>query len=40
MDRGFPRSIEMDFPGMAEEVDAAVYQYGISISYIVILFLL
>ncbi|KAJ7995443.1 hypothetical protein DPEC_G00244620 [Dallia pectoralis] len=29
MDSGFPRSIESDFPGMAEEeVDAVVYQYG------------
>ncbi|XP_049582833.1 collagenase 3 [Syngnathus scovelli] len=28
MDRGYPRSIEKDFPGMDEEVDAAVYHYG------------
>ncbi|KAM8853170.1 collagenase 3-like isoform 2-T2 [Synchiropus picturatus] len=28
MDSGFPRSIEKDFPGMEDEVDAAVYHYG------------
>ncbi|XP_054454356.1 collagenase 3 [Anoplopoma fimbria] len=28
MDSGFPRSIELDFPGMDDEVDAAVYHYG------------
>uniref|UniRef100_A0A8C8DF16 Collagenase 3 n=1 Tax=Oncorhynchus tshawytscha TaxID=74940 RepID=A0A8C8DF16_ONCTS len=28
MDSGFPRSIEMDFPGMGDEVDAALYKYG------------
>ena len=28
MDSGFPRSIEEDFPGMDDEVDAAVYHYG------------
>ncbi|XP_037321873.2 collagenase 3 [Pungitius pungitius] len=29
MDAGFPRSFEEDFPGMGDEVDAAVYQNGI-----------
>lgn len=29
MDTGYPRSIEDDFPGMDDEVDAAVYHYGI-----------
>lgn len=29
MDSGFPRSIEQDFPGMDDEVDAAAYHYGI-----------
>lgn len=29
MDSGYPRSIEEDFPGMGDEVDAAVYHYGI-----------
>lgn len=29
MDRGYPRSIEDDFPGMDDEVDAAAYYYGI-----------
>ncbi|XP_047450312.1 collagenase 3 [Mugil cephalus] len=28
MDKGYPRSIEEDFPGMDDEVDAAVYHYG------------
>ncbi|XP_017275513.1 collagenase 3 [Kryptolebias marmoratus] len=28
MDSGCPRSIEEDFPGMDDEVDAAVYHYG------------
>uniref|UniRef100_A0A3Q0SUS8 Collagenase 3 n=1 Tax=Amphilophus citrinellus TaxID=61819 RepID=A0A3Q0SUS8_AMPCI len=28
MDSGYPRSIEDDFPGMDDEVDAAVYHYG------------
>lgn len=28
MDSGYPRSIENDFPGMGDEVDAAVYHYG------------
>ncbi|KAF7657405.1 hypothetical protein LDENG_00027860 [Lucifuga dentata] len=28
MDRGYPRSIERDFPGMDDEVDAATYHYG------------
>ncbi|KAM9801519.1 collagenase 3-like [Neosynchiropus ocellatus] len=28
MDSGYPRSIEKDFPGMEDEVDAAVYHYG------------
>uniref|UniRef100_A0A3Q2XTI5 Collagenase 3 n=3 Tax=Hippocampus comes TaxID=109280 RepID=A0A3Q2XTI5_HIPCM len=28
MDSGYPRSIENDFPGMDDEVDAAVYHYG------------
>lgn len=28
MDKGYPRSIEDDFPGMDDEVDAAVYHYG------------
>ncbi|XP_061537326.1 collagenase 3 [Phycodurus eques] len=28
MDSGYPRSIETDFPGMDDEVDAAVYHYG------------
>lgn len=29
MDSGYPRSIEQDFPGMSDEVDAAAFQYGI-----------
>ncbi|XP_040044757.1 collagenase 3 [Gasterosteus aculeatus] len=29
MDSGFPRSFEDDFPGMGDEVDAAVYHNGI-----------
>ncbi|KAI4815371.1 hypothetical protein KUCAC02_005519, partial [Chaenocephalus aceratus] len=28
MDSGYPRSIEQDFPGMSDEVDAAAFQYG------------
>ncbi|XP_068569056.1 collagenase 3 [Cebidichthys violaceus] len=28
MDSGYPRSIEEDFPGMDDEVDAAAYHYG------------
>uniref|UniRef100_A0A3Q1KF48 Collagenase 3 n=1 Tax=Anabas testudineus TaxID=64144 RepID=A0A3Q1KF48_ANATE len=28
MDRGYPRSIEEDFPGMDDEVDAVAYHYG------------
>uniref|UniRef100_A0A7N8YPY6 Collagenase 3 n=1 Tax=Mastacembelus armatus TaxID=205130 RepID=A0A7N8YPY6_9TELE len=28
MDRGYPRSIEDDFPGMDDEFDAATYNYG------------
>ncbi|XP_061137678.1 collagenase 3 [Syngnathus typhle] len=28
MDSGYPRSIKKDFPGMDDEVDAAVYHYG------------
>ncbi len=28
MDKGYPRSIEDDFPGMDDEVDAAAYHYG------------
>ncbi|XP_061073207.1 collagenase 3-like [Conger conger] len=28
MDRGYPRRIEDDFPGIGEEVDAAAYHYG------------
>ncbi|XP_061918089.1 collagenase 3 [Entelurus aequoreus] len=28
MDKGYPRTIESDFPGMDDEVDAAVYHYG------------
>ncbi|KAK5868420.1 hypothetical protein PBY51_009438 [Eleginops maclovinus] len=28
MDSGYPRSIEKDFPGMNDEVDAAAYHYG------------
>ena len=28
MDSGYPRTIEDDFPGMDDEVDAALYQYG------------
>lgn len=28
MDEGYPRSIEEDFPGMEDEVDAAAYHYG------------
>ncbi|XP_033970729.1 collagenase 3 [Trematomus bernacchii] len=28
MDSGYPRSIEQDFPGMGDEVDAAAIQYG------------
>nr|XP_015807524.2 collagenase 3 [Nothobranchius furzeri] len=28
LDTGYPRSIETDFPGMDDEVDAAVYHYG------------
>lgn len=30
MDTGYPRSIEEDFPGIQDEVDAAVFQYGIT----------
>lgn len=29
MDSGYPRSIEDDFPGIEDEVDAAAYHYGI-----------
>ncbi|TRY87581.1 hypothetical protein DNTS_005974 [Danionella cerebrum] len=28
MDSGYPRSIEEDFPGIGDEVDAAAYHYG------------
>ncbi|XP_056612454.1 collagenase 3 [Triplophysa dalaica] len=28
MDSGFPQSIEKDFPGIGDEVDAAAYHYG------------
>ncbi|KAM3615875.1 uncharacterized protein V6R79_008903 [Siganus canaliculatus] len=28
MDKGYPRSIEDDFPGMEDEIDAAAYHYG------------
>jgi hypothetical protein len=28
MDVGFPRAIELDFPGIGKEVDAAVYDSG------------
>lgn len=28
MDSGYPRSIEEDFPGIGDKIDAAVYQYG------------
>lgn len=28
MDAGYPRSIEDDFPGMDDEIDAAAYHYG------------
>ncbi|XP_076832961.1 collagenase 3 [Brachyhypopomus gauderio] len=28
MDSGYPRSIETDFPGIGDEVDAAAYHYG------------
>lgn len=28
MDSGYPRSIEDDFPGIGDEVDAASYHYG------------
>lgn len=28
MDTGYPRSIEDDFPGIGDEVDAAAYHYG------------
>lgn len=28
MDSGYPRSIEKDFPGIGDEIDAATYQYG------------
>lgn len=28
MDSGYPRSIENDFPGIGDEVDAAAYHYG------------
>lgn len=28
MDSGYPRSIESDFPGIGDEIDAATYQYG------------
>lgn len=30
MDKDYPRSIETDFPGMDDEVDAAAYHYGIA----------
>lgn len=29
MDTGYPRSIEDDFPGMDDEIDAAAYHHGI-----------
>uniref|UniRef100_A0AAY5EK95 Collagenase 3 n=1 Tax=Electrophorus electricus TaxID=8005 RepID=A0AAY5EK95_ELEEL len=29
MDSGYPRSIEVDFPGIGDEIDAAAYHYGI-----------
>lgn len=29
MDTGYPRSIETDFPGIGDEVDAAAYRSGI-----------
>ena len=29
MDSGYPRSIDEDFPGMDDEIDAAAYHYGI-----------
>lgn len=28
MDSGYPRSIEENFPGIGDEVDAAAYHYG------------
>lgn len=28
MDSGYPRSIESDFPGIGDEIDAVTYQYG------------
>ncbi|MGH0164879.1 UNVERIFIED_CONTAM: hypothetical protein FKN15_047130 [Acipenser sinensis] len=28
MDKGYPRSIEDDFPGVGEEIEAAFYEYG------------
>ncbi|CAF94455.1 unnamed protein product, partial [Tetraodon nigroviridis] len=28
MDSGYPRSIENDFPGIGDEIDAATYEYG------------
>ena len=39
MDEGYPRSIEKDFPGIGEEVDAAAYHYG-NIYIMVILFVI
>ncbi|MBN3287751.1 MMP13 Collagenase, partial [Polyodon spathula] len=29
MDKGYPRSIEDDFPGVGEEIEAAFYEYGL-----------
>lgn len=32
MDVGYPRSIEDNFPGMDDEIDAAAYHYGTAAS--------
>lgn len=32
MDAGYPRSIEEDFPGIDDEIDAAAYHYGTAAS--------
>lgn len=32
MDVGYPRSIEDDFPGIGDEIDAAAYHYGTAAS--------
>lgn len=33
MDAGYPRSIEDNFPGMDDEIDAAAYHYGTVVAW-------